>query len=71
MRTRAALVVLGAATLAFESGYPVAQVYAPAGQDFICFEPMTAPTNALATGEGLTWVPAGSSYTATFSISVT
>jgi aldose 1-epimerase len=27
--------------------YPVAVVYAPAGRDFICFEPMTAPTNAL------------------------
>jgi aldose 1-epimerase len=26
--------------------YPVAVVYAPAGQDFICFEPMTGPTNA-------------------------
>lgn len=25
--------------------YPVAVVYAPAGRDFICFEPMTAPTN--------------------------
>jgi aldose 1-epimerase len=27
--------------------YPVAVVYAPAGRDFICFEPMSAPTNAL------------------------
>jgi aldose 1-epimerase len=25
--------------------YPVAVVYAPPGRDFICFEPMTAPTN--------------------------
>jgi hypothetical protein len=31
---------------------------------------MTAPTNALVTGDGLTWVPAGSSYTAAFSVSV-
>jgi aldose 1-epimerase len=26
--------------------YPVAVVYAPAGRDFICFEPMSGPTNA-------------------------
>jgi aldose 1-epimerase len=26
--------------------YPVAVVYAPPGRDFICFEPMSAPTNA-------------------------
>jgi aldose 1-epimerase len=53
-----------------DAGYPFAQVYAPADDDVICFEPMTAPTNALVSGEGLTWVPAGSSYTATFSIAV-
>jgi aldose 1-epimerase len=27
--------------------YPVAVVYAPPGRNFICFEPMTAITNAL------------------------
>ncbi|MDX2154558.1 MAG: aldose 1-epimerase [Bryobacteraceae bacterium] len=27
--------------------YPVAVVYAPPGRGFVCFEPMTAPTNAL------------------------
>jgi aldose 1-epimerase len=26
--------------------YPVAVVYSPSGRDFICFEPMTGPTNA-------------------------
>ena len=26
--------------------YPVAVVFAPQGRDFICFEPMTGPTNA-------------------------
>lgn len=36
--------------VALDSGYPVAQVYAPPGEDFICIEPMTAPTNALVTG---------------------
>jgi galactose mutarotase-like enzyme len=51
-------------------GYPCAQVYAPADDDVICFEPMTAPTNALVSGHGLTWVRPGSSYTATFAIEV-
>jgi aldose 1-epimerase len=27
--------------------YPVAVVYAPSGRDFICFEPMSGPTNAM------------------------
>jgi aldose 1-epimerase len=30
----------------YGNSYDVAVVYAPAGQNFICFEPMTAPTNA-------------------------
>ena len=30
----------------FGPKYPVAVVYAPSGRDFICFEPMTGPTNA-------------------------
>jgi galactose mutarotase-like enzyme len=55
----------------FDAGYPCGQIYAPDDDDVICFEPMTAPTNALVSGDRLTWVPAGSSYTATFSISVT
>lgn len=31
----------------FGAGFPVAQVFAPAVADVVCFEPMTAPTNAL------------------------
>ena len=54
----------------FEQGFPFAQVYAPEGEDLICFEPMTAPTNALVTGERLTLVPPGDRYSARFSISV-
>jgi len=34
----------------FKEGYDYAQVYAPAGDAVICFEPMTAPTNALVVG---------------------
>jgi len=30
----------------YGSKYPVAIVYAPPGRNFVCFEPMTAPTNA-------------------------
>jgi galactose mutarotase-like enzyme len=55
----------------FEQGYPVAQVYAPEGQDFICFEPMTAPTDALARGgRGLPLAEPGTEFTARFSIAV-
>ena len=34
----------------FEQGYPAAQVFAPPGEDVVCFEPMTAPTDALRRG---------------------
>jgi len=36
--------------LAFETGYPYAQVFAPPDDDLIAFEPMTAPTDALTVG---------------------
>jgi len=53
----------------FETGYPCAQVYAPAGKDLVCFEPMTAPANALRTGAYAVAAP-GRPYTAAFSIEV-
>jgi aldose 1-epimerase len=53
-----------------ERGYPAAQVFAPAGEDVICFEPMTAPTNALGSGDRLPLVAPGERYRAQFSISV-
>ena len=57
-------------SLRFEEGYPFAQVYAPAGQDFICFEPMTAPTNALVSGDRLAGVAPGEEYLARLRIAV-
>ncbi|MGE3496624.1 MAG: aldose 1-epimerase [Candidatus Binatia bacterium] len=57
-------------TVVFEEGYPCAQIFAPPGEALICFEPMTAPTNALISGAGLRLVPPGSAFTARFSITV-
>jgi aldose 1-epimerase len=56
--------------LSHVSGYPVAQVYAPEASQFICFEPMTAPVDALISGDGLRWVQPGDEFEAIFSISV-
>jgi galactose mutarotase-like enzyme len=54
----------------FEQGYPCAQVYGPPEEEHVCFEPMTAPTNALVSGSGLRLVPPGGRYVACFSICV-
>jgi aldose 1-epimerase len=51
-------------------GYSHAQVYSPAGESFICFEPMTAPTNALRSGDGLRRVEPGGVFRAAFRISL-
>ena len=56
--------------LAFLEGYPYAQVFAPPGKDFVCFEPMTAPTNALRSGHGLVLLAPGAAHAAAFRISV-
>jgi len=50
-------------------GHPYAQVFAPPSEDVVCFEPMTAPVNALATGHDLRF--AAPAATATFRILVT
>lgn len=51
--------------VAFEQGFDVAQVYAPGDRDVVCFEPMTAPANALVSGAfGV------APHTATFAVSV-
>ena len=54
----------------FETGYEWAQVYAPPGRDFICFEPMTAPTDALNSSTGLTVLAPGGRYTARVAFAV-
>lgn len=56
--------------LSFNAGYPVAVVWRPEGGQFICIEPMTAQTNALVSGAGLEFAEPGSSFTATFSLTV-
>jgi galactose mutarotase-like enzyme len=52
------------------AGYPVTQVYAPEASKFICYEPMTAPVDALISGDGLRWAKPGEDFEAVFSISV-
>ncbi|MDD4866476.1 MAG: aldose 1-epimerase [Mycobacterium sp.] len=34
----------------FEQGYPATQIFAPPAENIVCFEPMTAPTDALRRG---------------------
>jgi aldose 1-epimerase len=54
----------------FEQGYPAAQIFAPLVEDVVCFEPMTAPTDALRRG-GYRSARPGESAVAQFSIRVT
>ena len=58
-------------TVTFGEGYRFAQVYTPAGRQFICFEPMVAPTNALRDGTALTVVEPGGEHRAAFVIALT
>jgi galactose mutarotase-like enzyme len=53
--------------LAFHEGFPYSQVFAPPGEQLVAFEPMTAPTNALVTGQDLSFAD---HYRAEFSIRV-
>jgi aldose 1-epimerase len=55
--------------LRFESGFRFAQVFSPAGRELICFEPMTAPANALRSGAFAIGTPQ-QPYTAVFSVTV-
>jgi aldose 1-epimerase len=56
--------------LEFVDGYPCAQVFAPLTRSCVCFEPMTAPANALRSGDGLCLLKPGESYRAVFTVRV-
>jgi len=58
------------ATVGLTAGFPYAQVFAPAEQPVICFEPMTAPVNALQSHEGLRLVPPGETARTTFALTI-
>jgi galactose mutarotase-like enzyme len=57
-------------TVTHHDGFPVAQVYAPSDEQFICFEPMTAPVDALRTGRGLRRAGPRAPFSAAFSIAI-
>lgn len=58
-----------AVRVAFDEGYPFAQVYSPPSAHFCAIEPMTAPTNALVTGDH-PMVRPGATFRASFRASV-
>lgn len=62
----------GGLRLALEAGegYGYAQVYAPAGQDYVALEPMTAPTNALGSGRDFPVAEAERPFRAVFRIHI-
>jgi aldose 1-epimerase len=49
-------------TVTFVTGYPAAQIFSPPGAQFVCLEPMTAPTNVLRSGDGLRRVAPGAAF---------
>jgi galactose mutarotase-like enzyme len=53
----------------YGDGYGHAQVFAPPGAEFVCLEPMTGPTAALAAGT-TPLVQPGDAFTARFAVSV-
>ena len=52
------------------AGYRYAQVFAPKDKDYIALEPMTAPTSALTSSQGLRFVPSGERFRAVFRIRI-
>ena len=56
--------------LEFRDGYHVAQIYAPAEDAVIAFEPMAAPTNALQSGWMLRTVPPGGRFHSGFAVRI-
>jgi len=57
-------------TLEFLENYRHTQVFAPTGKDFVALEPMTAPTSALTSGQGLRLAEPGKEFRAAFCIRV-
>jgi aldose 1-epimerase len=57
-------------TIEFLEGFGYAQVYAPKDKDYVALEPMTAPTNALASGNGLKLLEPGGRYRAAFRVCI-
>jgi aldose 1-epimerase len=57
-------------TVTFLDGFRYAQVFAPKSKDFIALEPMTAPTSALTSGQGLHVLEPGAEFRASFRVSV-
>jgi galactose mutarotase-like enzyme len=55
----------------YEHGFSYAQVFAPPGQTLVCFEPMTAPVDALRTHDALRLVAPGERASAAFALRVT
>ncbi len=56
--------------VAFGEAYRVAVVFAPANDDVVCFEPMTAPTNPFEGGSPLDWVRPGERFEADFEVRI-
>jgi hypothetical protein len=56
--------------LTFRAGYTFAQMFAPAEGEFICFEPMTAASDALNSGDGLRILAPGEECRAEFALSI-
>ncbi len=50
--------------------YPVGHLWAPEGEAFVAWEPMTAPTNALRSGDGLRRVLPGQALSVAFVVAV-
>jgi galactose mutarotase-like enzyme len=57
-------------TVEFLSGYRYVQIFAPKGKELVALEPMTASTNALVSGRGLTLVEPAGQFQAVFRLRV-
>jgi aldose 1-epimerase len=56
----------------YAEGFPVAQIFAPPGEEYVCIEPMTAPANSLnGPDDALEWVPPSEHRSAIFRIAST